>query len=233
LKEEWCIPKVGAEFVWRMEDLLDLSMQPYDEAYPVVCIDERPCQLIGHLQPPALPQPGHPAREDTEFSRNGACSTFLMFEPHAGWRHALVKETRTKRDFADCLKYLLDDKYASASKVRLILDNLNTHTPAALYETFPFSEALRLAKKIEWHYTPLHGSWLNMVEIELSVLVNQCLKRRIGTIDHLREEIAAWELARNAQRATVQWRFTPPDARIKLKHLYPLHEETPSETQPE
>lgn len=216
-----------------MEDLLDLSMQPYDEAYPVVCIDERPCQLIGHLQPPELPQPGHPAREDTEFSRNGACSTFLMFEPHAGWRHALVKETRTKRDFADCLKYLLDDKYASASKVRLILDNLNTHTPAALYETFPFSEALRLAKKIEWHYTPLHGSWLNMVEIELSVLVNQCLKRRIGTIDHLREEIAAWELARNAQRATVQWRFTPPDARIKLKHLYPLHEETPSETQPE
>jgi DDE superfamily endonuclease len=228
LKEEWCIPKVGAEFVWRMEELLDLYMQPYDEALPVVCIDERPCQLIGHLQPPEPPQPGRPAREDTEFSRNGGCSTFLMFEPRAGWRHALVKETRTKRDFADCLKYLLDDKYASASKVRLVLDNLNTHTPAALYETFPFPEALRLAKKIEWHYTPLHGSWLNMVEIELSVLVNQCLKRRIGAIEQLREEITAWEQARNAQRAIVQWRFTPADARIKLKHLYPSHEEATS-----
>jgi DDE superfamily endonuclease len=209
-----------------MEDLLDLYMQPYEEASPVVCIDERPCQLMGHQQPPEPAQPGRPAREDTEFSRNGACSTFLMFEPQAGWRHALVKETRTKRDFADCLKYLLDEKYAHVSKVRLVLDNLNTHTPAALYETFESQEALRLAKRIEWHYTPLHGSWLNMVEIELSVLVNQCLNRRIGDIDHLRREIAAWEQARNTQKATVQWRFTPPDARIKLKHLYPSHEET-------
>jgi DDE superfamily endonuclease len=156
-----------------MEDLLDLYMQPDDKASPIVCIDERPCHLIGHLQPPDPAQPGRPAREDTEFARHGACSTFLMFEPQAGWRHALVKETRTKRDCADCLKYLLDEKYASASKVRLVLDNLKTHTPAALYETFESSEALRLAKKMEWHYTPLHGSWLNMVEIELSVLVNQ------------------------------------------------------------
>jgi DDE superfamily endonuclease len=209
-----------------MEDLLDVYMQPYDEGSPVVCIDERPCQLIGHVQPPVLPQPGHPTREDTEFSRNGACSTFLMFEPHLGWRHACVKETRTKRDFASCLKYLLDEKYAHVPKVRLVLDNLNTHTPAALYETFESQEALRLAKRIEWHYTPLHGSWLNMVEIELSVLANQCQnRRRIGDIDQLRREIAAWEQARNAQRATVQWRFTPSAARIKLKHLYPLHEE--------
>jgi len=207
-----------------MEDLLDLYMQAYDEADPVVCIDERPCQLIGHLQPPELPQPGHPAREDTEFSRHGACCTFLMFEPLAGWRHGLVKETRTKRDFADCLKYLLDEKYASSTKVRLVLDNLNTHTPAALYETFESQEALRLAKKIEWHSTPLHGSWLHMVEIELSVLVNQCLKRRIGDIEQLQREITAWEQARNTQKATVQWRFTPSDARTKLKHLYPSHE---------
>jgi DDE superfamily endonuclease len=129
---------------------------------------------------------------------------------------------------ADCLKYLLDEKYASASKVRLVLDNLNTHTPAALYETFEAQEALRLAKKIEWHYTPLHGSWLNMVEIELSVLVNQCLKRRIGDIEQLQREITAWEQARNAQKATIQWRFTPSGARTKLKHLYPSHEEPSS-----
>lgn len=211
-----------------MEELLDLYLQPYDEDYPVVCLDERPCQLIGHLQPPELPQPGRPVREDTEFARHCACSTFLMFEPQAGWRHALVKATRTKRDFAECLKYLLEEKYASASKVRLVLDNLNTHTPAALYETFASPEALRFAKKIEWHYTPLHGSWLNMVEIELSVLVNQCLNRRIGDIDQLRREIAAWEQVRNAHKATIQWRFTPSAARTKLKHLYPSHEEASS-----
>ncbi len=126
-----------------MEDLLDLYMQPYDKEDPVVCIDERPCQLVGHIQPAELVQPARPARQDTQFSRNGACRTFLMFEPQAGWRHALVKETRTKRDFADSLKDLLDEKYASVPKVRLVLDHLNTHTPAALYETFPFAEALR------------------------------------------------------------------------------------------
>jgi hypothetical protein len=129
---------------------------------------------------------------------------------------------------ADCLIYLLDEKYTSASKVRLVLDHLNTHTPAALYETFGAQEALRLAKKIEWHSTPVHGSWLNMVEIELSVLVNQCLKRRIGDIEHLQREITAWEQARNAEIATVQWRFTPSDARTKLKHFYPSHEERSS-----
>jgi hypothetical protein len=204
-----------------MEDLLDLYMQPYDEASPVVCIDERPCQLVGHIQPPEPVQPGRLAREDCEFSRNGACTAFMMFEPHAGWRHVLCKETRTKRDFANCLKYLLDERYAHAHKVRLVLDNLNTHTPAALYEAFESEEALRLTKRIEWHYTPLHGSWLNMVEIELSVLVHQCLQRRIGTIEQLSKEVAAWEQARNQQKATVQWRFTPTDARVKLHHLYP------------
>ena len=204
-----------------MEDLLDLSMQPYDQAYPVVCVDERPCQLIGHRQPPEPPKPGQMAREDTEFVRHGACTAFLMFEPQVGGRHVDFRHTRTKRDFASCLKYLLDECYPQAWKIRLLVDNLNTHTPAALYEAFDSAETLRLAKRIEWHYSPLHGSWLNMVEIELAVLANQCLKRRIGTIECLRSEVAAWEQVRNAHKATVQWRFTPPDARIKLRHLYP------------
>ncbi|BAS58452.1 transposase [Leptolyngbya boryana IAM M-101] len=221
MKQQWCIAEVGADFVWRMEDVLELYKQPYDEQHPVVCVDERPCQLLVDKQPSIPAEPGKPEREDFQYERNGTCNLFVAFQHRVGWRHVEVTERRTNADFAHWLKRLVDEWFPTATKIRLILDNLNIHSPAALYQTFEAQEARRILEKLEWHYTPKHGSWLNMVEIELSILVRQCLDRRLPDLETLRQEVQAWEQQRNAQKATIDWQFTSTDARVKLKRLYP------------
>lgn len=204
-----------------MEDLLDLYAAPYDPARPVVCLDERPVILRADVRPPQAPAPGRPRRRDSEYARRGTACLAVAFEPHRGWRAIIASEHRTKRDFAGWLKELADVHYPQAELIRLVVDNLNTHTPAALYEAFAPEEAHRLAGKFEWHYTPKHGSWLNMVEIELSVLASTCLDRRIPDLATLATETAAYAESRNGAQATVRWRFTTRDARTKLAHLYP------------
>jgi transposase len=204
-----------------MEDVLDLYAEPYSPSRPVVCFDERPVQLLGEVRQPLPPEPGQPQRIDYEYHRNGTCNLFTYFQPLAGWRHVEVTDRRTKQDFAYCMKSLVDVHFPLAEIIRVVIDNLNIHTPAALYETFEAKEARRILKKLEFHYTPKHGSWLNQVEIELSVLSRQCLERRIPNKETLKQEIAAWEKSRNQARATVAWRFTTTDARAKLQRLYP------------
>jgi transposase len=204
-----------------MEDVLDLYAEPYSPSRPVVCFDERPVQLLGEVRQPLPPEPGQPQRIDYEYHRNGTCNLFTYFQPLAGWRHVEVTDRRTKQDFAYCMKSLVDVHFPLAKIIRVVIDNLNIHTPAALYETFEAKEARRILKKLEFHYTPKHGSWLNQVEIELSVLSRQCLERRIPDKETLKQEIAAWEESRNQARATVAWRFTTTDARAKLQRLYP------------
>jgi len=204
-----------------MEDVLDLYAEPCDPLSPVVCFDERPYQLVSEVRLPLPAKPGRPQKYDYEYRRNGVCSLFVFFQPLEGWRHVETTERRTKQDFAHCMKALVDDYFHHAKVVRVVLDNLNTHTPAALYETFEPQEARRILRKLDFHYTPKHGSWLNMVELEISVLSGQCLDRRIGNIEALKEETGAWEEERNDAKATVDWRFTAADARIKLKRLYP------------
>ena len=204
-----------------MEDVLDLYAEPYDPARPQVCLDECPYQLLGAAQAPVPVKVGHPARVDYEYERKGICNLFMFFEPHAGWRHVKVTERRTAKDFVECLKDLVDTHYPEAEQIRLVTDNLNTHTPAALYATFPAEEARRLARKLEWHYTPKHGSWLDMAEVECSVLARQCLDRRIAARATLEKEVAAWEARRNAAKAKVEWQFTTGKAREKLNRLYP------------
>jgi len=213
---------MGAEFVWHMEDVLDVYALPYDPKRPQVCFDEHPVQLIAEKYRPLPPQPGCPERFDYEYQRNGTRNLFLFFQPLTGQRHVQVTDQRTKVDFAQCMRYLVDDLFPGADKVVLVVDNLNTHTPAALYEAFEPAEAKRILDRLEFHYTPKHGSWLNMVEIEIGVLCEQCLADRIPDEEILRREIAAWETARNAQRATINWQFTTLDARNKLKRLYPV-----------
>jgi hypothetical protein len=204
-----------------MEDVLDLYAEAPDPLRPVVCLDERPLALRDHARPPLPPAPWRPAREDYEYVRCGTGCLALAFAPHRGWRHAWVGERRTAVDFAGWLKDLADEHYPQAAAIRLVTDNLNTHGPGALYEAFPAAEARRLARRFEWHYTPTHGSWLNMVEIELSVLADQCLDRRLPTLDAVRAEVAAWVADRNAAGATVAWQFTTAAARTKLHRLYP------------
>lgn len=204
-----------------MEDVLDLYAVAYDPARPVVCLDERPVPLHADVRPPLPPAPGRPRRRDSEYARCGTACLAVAFEAQRGWRLIIPSARRTKRDFAGWLKELVDVHYPQAETIRLVVDNLNTHTPAALYETFPPAEAHRLARKLEFHYTPKHGSWLNMVEIELSVLASTCLDRRIPDLTTLAVETAAYTARRNAAQATVQWRFTTRDARTKLAHLYP------------
>lgn len=203
-----------------MEDLLDLYAEPYDPAYPVVCFDESPYQLIGHRRTPLPPRPGQPQRYDYQYRREGTCNLFLFFEPLRGWRHVRVTARRTKADFAACMRFLVDGLYPEAQRIRVVLDNLNIHVPQALYETYPPEEARRILRKLDFHYTPVHGSWLNMVELEFAVLSGQCLDRRLETISLVRQVAWLWEAERNARAATVQWRFTTPDARVKLKRLY-------------
>jgi hypothetical protein len=210
-----------------MEDVLDVYQRPFDPKRPLVCLDEGCKQLLSHKHPPLGMQPanadrpGHPLREDYEYVREGTCSFFMLFAPLLSWRHVAVTERRTAVDFAQVLKDLVDITFAQADKIVLVLDNLNTHTPASLYEAFAPAEAKRLADKLEIHYTPKHGSWLNMAEIELSVLARQCLDRRLPDAERLTYEAAAWEQARNAAGMTVHWQFTTADARIKLERLYP------------
>ena len=206
-----------------MEDVLDVYTRPLDPRRPLVCLDEASTQLLADVTPPLPPTPGHAAREDYEYKRYGTASLFLCYAPLLGQRHVTASARRTKVDFAQVVKDLLDVHYPDAEAVVLVMDNLNTHTPASLYEAFPPAEAKRLADRLEIHYTPKHGSWLNMAEIELSVLARQCLGQRLPDLRDLQREVAAWEAARNAAGQAIDWRFTTADARIKLKRLYPTH----------
>jgi len=205
-----------------MEDVLEVYHRPYDPEYPVVCMDEKPYQLLGDARKPLPMKPGHPRYEDSEYIRHGTCSIFIFTEPLAGWRHATVSERRTKKDWAHRIRELLEVQYPEAKKVVLVMDNLNTHSLSALYETFTPDIALALAKRLEIHYTPKHGSWLNIAEIELSAMALQCLDRRIDSIPALDREISAWAADRNLRQNSVDWRFSTDDARIKLKRLYPV-----------
>jgi len=204
-----------------MEDVLDLYAEPYDPLRPVVCFDEVPVQLIGECAAPLPMRPGTPRRVDYEYVRLGTCNVFVMVEPLAGWRHFTVTERRAIPDFAEQMRWLVDQGYPDAACVRVVLDNLSTHTPEALYETFPPAEARRILRKLEFHYTPKHGSWLNMAELELSVLARQCLDQRIPTAELLRDVIGRYEDRRNRERATITWQFTAAQARVKLHRLYP------------
>jgi DDE superfamily endonuclease len=205
-----------------MEDVLEVYTRPYDPRHPQVCLDETSRQLLGEITPPMPVAAGRPAREDYEYQRRGVCNVFVVCEPLRGWRHVTVSERRTRIDWAHCIKELVDLHYPDAERIVLVQDNLNTHTPASLYEAFEPAEARRLADRLELHYTPKHGSWLNMAEIELAVLAGQCLDRRLADRATLQREVAAWEAARNSTGRGVDWRFTTEDARIKLKHLYPV-----------
>jgi hypothetical protein len=212
---------VDAKYVWRMEDLLDLYGEPYDPKRPVICFDERPCPLISEVRVPIPAKPGQPERYDYEYKRNGVVNLFACFEPLAGERWMEVTQQRTKTDFAHQMKTLVDVYHPDADCIRLVVDNLNIHHPATLYETFEPQEANRILKKLEFHSTPKHASWLNQVEIEFSVLSRQCLNRRIPNQAELAEQVKAWQDERNAQKATVNWKFSSADARIRLEHLYP------------
>lgn len=207
-----------------MEDLLDLYAEPFQREYPVVCFDEFPYQLISETRQPLPLEMGKPLRYDFEYRREGTCNVFMFLQPLAGWRHVKITARRTTQDFAVCMNDLVEEHLPEAKKIRLVCDNLNTHTPAAFYETFPPAQARHLAQKIEFHYTPEHSSWLNMAEVEISVVTAQCLDRRIASVEGLTHELAAWEAARNAAQATIDWRFTIPNARDKLKKLYPIKE---------
>jgi len=220
-KKMWCVPKVDAEYVARMEDILDLYAEPADPHRPVVCFDESPVQLIGETRTPQLAEPGLPARYDYEYKRNGTANLFVMVDRHRCWRHVEVTERRTKGDFAKQMRDLVEVHYPKAGKIRVVLDNLCTHKAAALYEAFPAAEARRILRRLEFHYPPKHASWLNMVEIEIGVLKRQCLNRRIPDKPMLCEEIKAWLNARNEMKATIDWLFTVDGARDKMASVYP------------
>jgi len=204
-----------------MEDVLAVYQLPHDPLFPVVCMDESNKQLVGEVQSPIAPAPGHGRILDHEYVRHGVATLFVEVEPLAGRRHVEVTERRTRQDWAAFIKTMLDERYPKATKVRLVMDNLNTHNVASLYDTFAPAEARRLAERLEIHYTPKHGSWLNIAEIELSALNGQCLRRRIPSYEAMRREIAAWQSDRNNRGAPVNWRFTADNARIKLTRLYP------------
>jgi len=207
-----------------MEDVLEVYHRPYDEERPLVALDEASKQLVGEVVQPVPAAPGQPERFDYEYVRNGTANLFMVSEPLLGWRHVEVTERRTAKDFAEVLRWLAEELHAEARRVVLVTDNLNTHTPGCPYEAFAPERARATAARIEWHYTPKHGSWLNMAEIELSVLARQCLDRRIPDLEALRREVVAWERDRNAQATRVDWQFTTADARVKLKRLYPVLE---------
>jgi hypothetical protein len=222
LTDYWVIPpKANAAFVAAMEDVLDVYTRPHDPAYPLVCLDETSKQLVAETRTPGPMQPGRPARHDYEYKRNGTANMFMLFAPLEGWRHVEVTERRTGVDYAMILRDLSDSHFPKAGRIVLVQDNLNTHTPASLYEAFEPAEARRIAERFEWHYTPKHGSWLNLAESELAVLSSQCLKRRIPDRAKLAREVAAWTDYRNVHNARANWHFTTADARVKLKSLYP------------
>jgi len=204
-----------------MEDVLDVYQRSYDPAIPVICMDEKPYQLLGEIRDPIPARPGSVEKIDSEYERHGTCSIFLFTEPLGGWRHVFAREHRKKIDWAIEIRKLLAEYYPDAEKICLVTDNLNTHSISSLYEAFPADEARTLAKRLEIHYTPKHGSWLNIAEIELSALTKQCLNRRIDSLDILNEQLSFWENARNNKQKGVDWQFTTEDARVKLRHLYP------------
>ena len=222
LKEQWCLPpEADAEFVAAMADVLEVYHRPYDEKRPLVALDEASKQLVGEVVRPLPPEPGQPERFDYAYVRHGTANLFMISEPRLGWRAVQVTERRTAVDFAEVVRWLVEDVHPDAEKVVLVLDNLNTHKVASLYEAFPPEQARRIAERLEIHYTPKHGSWLNVAEIELSVLSRPCLDRRIGSAEELRREVGAWEADRNERAVEIRWRFTTAEARIKLHRLYP------------
>ena len=205
-----------------MEDVLDVYELPYDPTRPVVCMDEKPYQLLGDAREPLPMRPGDTKKIDSEYVRNGTCSIFAFIEPLGGKHHVSVREHRTATDWAEEIRYLAEEVYPDAEKIILVMDNLNTHKPASLYKAFPPEVARRILRRLEIHYTPKHGSWLDIAEIELNVMTRQCLDRRIDNITNLRSELEAWEDERNKNQATVNWQFRTADARIKLSSLYPV-----------
>jgi transposase len=217
----WCIPEVNGEYVARMEDVLDLYAEAPDPQRPVVCFDESPIQLIGETRQPLPATPGQVARVDYEYRRNGTVNLFVMLDAHRPWRRVKATDQRTACDFAQCMRELVEVDYPRAERIRVVMDNLSTHTPGALYEVFPAAQAHRLLQRLEFHYTPKHASWLNMVEIEIGVLKGQCLDRRIADRERLEQEIAAWEGQRNAAGARTIWMFTTEKARAKMGRAYP------------
>ncbi len=220
-KKMWCVPKLDAEYVARMEDVLALYAEPVDPKRPVVCFDETPRQLIGEARVPVQAEPGKRARYDYEYVRNGTANVFMFVDVHRPWRHAKVTDRRTCADFAECMRDLVDVHYLQADVIRVVLDNLSAHRPSALYEVFEPAEARRILSRLEFHFTPKHASWLNMVEIEIGVMVDQSLDRRIPDKATLVAEIAAWQRRRNAERARIRWMFTIDRAREKMGHAYP------------
>lgn len=217
----WCIPRVDGTFVARMEDVLDLYAETPDAKFPVVCFDESPIQMLGEVRQPIAAAPGRPRRVDYEYRRHGTMTLFVMLDAHRPWRRVMLSEHRTGLEFALCMRALVDEHYPHAQRIRVVLDNLSTHTPAALYQAFPAPEARRILRRLEFHYTPKHASWLNMVEIEIGVLKGQCLDRRISKPEVLTAEIAAWERARNSAGARIHWMFTTEKARAKMGRAYP------------
>lgn len=220
-RKMWCIPHFDAHFIAQMEHILDLYAQPADPTRPIVNFDESLKQLVGEVRVPQLPKPGRPGRYDYHYKRNGSANLFVFFDRHRRWRHVKVTARRTYQDFARCMSDLVDTHYPEAEVIRVVMDNLNIHCEAALYRTFPPQEARRILRRLEFHFTPKHASWLNMVEIEIGVLASQCLDRRIGDIDTLKEEIQAWEEVRNTEAATIRWLFSLEKARTKLTRAYP------------
>ena len=223
-QDMWCIPKVDGEYVARMEDVLDLYAEEPDPQRPIVCFDESPTQLIGEVREPVPAEPGQLERYDYEYRRNGTVNLFVFLDVHRPWRRVKVTDRRTNQDFAHCMRELVDDDFPDAPVVRVVMDNLSTHTLGAIYDTFPAAEARRVVKRLEIHHTPKHASWLNMVEIEIGVLRSQCLDRRIENKEQITAEIAAWEQRRNAERAQINWMFTTEKAREKLRKAYPIKE---------
>jgi hypothetical protein len=215
-------PDQNADFVCAMEGVLEVYHRPYDAKRPVVCFDEASKQLVKETRTPIAAAPGRPATTDYEYERNGTANMFMIFEPLGGRRHVAVTERRTAVDYAQAIKYLVDVSYREADKIVLVQDNLNTHKPASLYEAFSPEEARRVIERLEIHYTPKHGSWLNMAETELSILSRQCLDRRLPDRATLTSEVAAWERSRNEAKCRIDWQFTTADARVKLKRLYPV-----------
>jgi transposase len=220
-RDMWCIPQVDAEYVARMEDVLDLYAAPPDPARPVVCFDESPTQLIGEAREPVPAAPGQPERYDYEYRRHGTANLFVFLDAHRPWRAVKVTDRRTGRDFAECMRDLVDIHYPEAEQIRVVLDNLSTHSAGALYEAFPASEARRVLRRLDFHFVPKHASWLNMVEIEIGVLRSQCLDRRIAERERLEAEVAAWQRRRNAEGARIIWMFTTERAREKMGQAYP------------
>jgi hypothetical protein len=213
---------MSGEFVAAMEDVLALYALPYDPRYPTVCLDEKPVVLHADVRAGLPPAPGHVERRDYQYERHGTANLFVMVEPLAGWRHVQVTARRTKRDYAECLRYLVEERYPDAERICVVQDNLNTHTAGALYETFPPQQARHILASLEFHYTPKHGSWLNQAEIEISIVERGCLSRPVGDRATLERRVSALETERNARRATIEWQFTNRQARIKLKNLYPV-----------